>query len=94
MMSLSIPPNSPASNHGGRVPVDMTPSALHLCTGPLKKSPLTVSQHCNCATVAVFCTLNHQAYVVAHNGHATTVSKQEYDELQLWDLDCLLTDCT
>ena len=46
------------------------------------------------ATVAVVCTLNHQAYVVAHNGHATTLSAQEYDGLQLWELGCLLTDCT
>ena len=28
----------------------------------------------SCGTVAVFCTLNHQASVVAHNGHATTSS--------------------
>ena len=31
-----------------------------------------MSEHFNCETFEVFCTLNHQASVVAHNGHATT----------------------
>ena len=38
-----------------------------------------------------FSALWHPASVVAHNGHATTVSM--LNGLQLWELDCLLTDC-
>ena len=36
--------------------------------------------------------IDHTAPVVAHNGHATT--GPEFNELQLWELGCLLTDCT
>ena len=35
---------------------------------------------CNCGTFAVFCTLNHPASVVAHNGHATTTSMQRFSQ--------------
>ena len=47
----------------------------------------------NCGTFTVFCILNHPASVVAHQ----QVRQQQcpcFDELQLWDLDCLLTACT
>ena len=82
----------------------MTPRSAHIAqavspargtttTGTTGTSTTLSEQFANCGTFAVFCTLNHKASVVAHNGHAT-LSKQEYDELQLWDLDCLLTDCT
>ena len=46
----------------------------------LKIPPLTVSEHCNCETFAVICTLNLPASVVAHNGHATTTSMQRFSQ--------------
>ena len=79
-----------APNYGSRVLVDTTPETVPVYRA--LKNPLTVSEQCNCETFAVFCTLNHPASVIAHNRHATTLSKQEYDELQLWDLDGLLTN--
>ena len=48
----------------GAVSLWTRPPALYLCTRP-KKSPLTMSERCNCGTNAVFCTPNHTAAVVA-----------------------------
>ena len=56
-----------APNYGGHVPVDMAPRPCTCVQSP-KKSPFTVSEHCNCEGFALFCTLNHPATVVAHNG--------------------------
>ena len=83
---------SQAPNYGGRVPVDTAPSPVPVYRA-LKKT-LTVSEHCNCETFAVFLHSEPPGSVIAHNGHATTLSMQEYDELQLWDLDGFLTNCT
>ena len=46
----------------------------------------------NCGTVAVFCTLNHRHLLL----HTTGMQqhRQRFNELQLWDRDWLLTDCT
>ena len=80
-----------APNCGGRVPVDTAPGPAPVYRA-LKNPPLTMSEHCNCGTNAVFCTPNLTASVVAHNGHATT--SLEFNELQLWELGCLLHVCT
>ena len=74
-----------APNYGDRVPVDTTPGPVPVYRA-LKKN--NMSEHCNCGTTAVICTPNHTAAVVAHNGHATT--SPEFNELQLWELNCLL----
>ena len=66
------------TNDGGRCPCGHDPRPCTCVQGP-KKSTLTVSEHFDCETFEVICTLNHQASVIAHNGHATTLSKQEYD---------------
>ena len=47
------------------------------CVQGPKKIPHTPSEHCNCATVAVYCTLNHQTNVVAHNGENGLVQARE-----------------
>ena len=44
--------------------------------------------------LAIFCTLNHQAHVVAHIRHVNDLVQARMRRLQLWDLHCLLTDCT
>ena len=41
-----------APNYGGHVPVDTTPGPVPVYRAQ-KKSPLTVSEHCNCGTNAV-----------------------------------------
>ena len=72
-----------APNYGGRVPGPVPEYRAQ------KNPPLTMSEHCNCGTTAVFCTPNYTAAVVAHNGHATT--SPEFNRLQLWELGCLST---
>ena len=62
-----------APNYGGRVPVDTAPGPVPVYRA--LKIPLTMSEHCNCGTNAVFCTPNHTAPVIAHNGHAITNPK-------------------
>ena len=48
---------------------------------------------CNCGTIAVLCTLTPSICRCTPTGMSTTLSKHEYDELQLWELGCLLTVC-
>ena len=78
-LSLSIRHNSLALIKG---PVSLwtRPPALYQCSGS-QKSPLSVSEHCNCGDSEVFCSLNPPATVVAHND-------EFLNELQLWDHDC------
>ena len=47
----------------------------------------------NCGTFTVFCILNYPASVVAHQ-RTCQQPTSIFNELQLWDLDCLLTACT
>ena len=48
----------------GAVSLWTRPPALYLCTGN-QKNPNSPPEHCNCATVAVDCTQNHQTNVAA-----------------------------
>ena len=47
----------------------------------------------NYGTVAVFCTLNHR-HLLLHTTAGMQQRRQRFNELQLWDRDCLLIDCT
>ena len=55
-----------APNYGDRVPVDTAPGPVPVYRA--LRNPNSPSEHCNCTTVAVDCTQNHQTNVVAHNG--------------------------
>ena len=70
-----------APNHGGPVPVYR---ALKISTHRVRALQLRDQRS--------FCTPNHSAPVVVHNGHATT--GPEFSELHLWELNCLLQVCT
>ena len=75
---------------GGGVPADTAPGPVPVCRAC--HNPHSPSQSAATAGPTQFSALRtHPASVVAHNRHATTLSKQENDELQLWDLDGLLT---